>query len=411
MAGTTDTTRKIGMPDSGFPDPTPTADERIRIVDEDILDLSQVNELQILKLFGGFEGAKEVSGMKYEWMETDQWLLETLVDNNPLAAGGTSLTLTGEAHRYPRGTILQLGTWGDANDPELVWVSAQASADALTVVRNYAGTTAAERVQGARVRVAGFAEVEGTDWTLRMGTTKSFKFNYMTMVKEAVRGSWASQAVALYGTPAGADLNEQAGNALKQAIQRFNNMCLLGMRDEGQGANEPASMGGADFYVTSANGAYVEDLGGNSLELSDIYDMIQDRYDAVGGENVGTTLLTDFWGQRRINSFFEGAVRVELRENAVGMLVSTIRTPIGDIDVVFDRVVRGRSYLLKPDRFEIVRLADPPASVAPPSKLHLGMSGNTNEGDYTEMYLYGVYGLKVKNVETMGIIHSYSQTA
>ena len=410
MAGTTATIRQQGMPDSGFPTEI-NSNLTIRVVDEDILDISQVNELQIIKLFGGFDGAIEKAGFKNEWLLEDQWKLRDTVGNSPLTSGGTALDLSGNnAHRYPRGTILQLGKFGDTTDPELVWVSAQADANTLTIVRNYAGTTAAERANGDEVLVAGFAEVEGTTWTLRQTSLKEAVFNYQNIIKTAVRGSWANEAIRRYGVAPGQDINEQMARSMKQALQSYNNQLLLGRRDEGQGANEPASMGGVDFYVTSANGAYFQDLSGAALTLKDLMDMFEDRFYEVGAENTGKTLLTDYWGYRKINSFYDPGVRLPTEQNSVGLRVSILRTPIGDVEVLYDPVVpKGKMYLLRTDQLMTTRLPDPPGQF-PPSRLHIGMSGNTATGDFTEMYLYGVYGAQIKNPATMGIIHTYSTT-
>lgn len=410
MAGITSTTRIQGMPDSGYPAEI-QADARIRVVDEDILDVSQVNELQLLKLFGGLEGAEEAAGLKYEWMSDDQWKLRDTVNNNPLLVGDTALDLSGNnAHRYPRGTILQLGRPSDNVAPELVWVSAQADANTLTIVRAYAGTTALQWAQNTELLVAGFSEVENATWTLRQTSIKVFAYNYMTFIKGAVRGSWANEAIRKYGIGPGMDINEQMGRFMKQAVQSFNNMLLLGQRDPGVGANEPASMGGVDFFVTSANGAYVTDLGGAALTLADITTMLRNRFYEVGAENVGKTLLVDYWGYQKIQSFFEGTVRMRSEENAAGLIIDRLRTPIGDVEILFDPVVpKGKMYLLRPDRIKIVRLPDPPGY--PPSRLHIGQSGNTALGDFTELYVYGVYGCVVKNPETMGIITDYSITS
>ncbi len=410
MAGTTQTLRVQGIP-SGYPAEI-NSDLTIRVVEEDILDISQVNELQVVKLFGGFDGAQEKPAMKYEWILEDQWKLRDTIDNNPLAVGGTTLSLAGSnAHRYPRGTILQLGKPASNVVPELVWVSAQVDADDLTVVRGYAGTTALQWATGTEVLVAGYSEVEGTTWTLRQTATKSVVFNLMTLIKTAVRGSWANEAIHKYGVAAGQDINEQMARSMKQALQSFNNMLLLGQRDVGVGANEPASMGGVDFYVTSANGAYISDLNGAALTLKDIMDMFEDRFYEVGAENVGKTLLTDYWGYRKINSFYDPGVRLATEENAVGLRVSVLRTPIGDVEVLYDPVVpKGKMYLLRTDQLKVVRLPDPPGNF-PPSRLHIGLSGNTAIGDFTEMYLYGVYGCQVKNPTTMGIIHDFSTTS
>ena len=415
MAGSTATTRLQGMPDSGFPSEI-TGDMRIRVVDEDILDISQVNELQVVKLFGGFDGAVEKAGFKHEWMLTDQWKLRDAVANNPLAVGGTALDLGGSAtannaHRYPRGTILQLGENSASATPELVWVSAQADADTLTIVRAYAGTTAIEHAQDVVILVAGFSEVEGTNWTLRQTATKSFLYNYITIMKTAVRGSWAAEAIRKYGTAPGQDINEQMARSMKQVLQSFNNQLLLGQRDEGQGASEPASFGGVDFFVNSTNGSYIADLNQAALTLGDIMDMFEDRFYEVGAENVGKTLLMDYWGYRKILGFFDPGIRLETTENAVGLRVSILRTPIGDVEVLYDPVVpRGKMYLLRTDQLSTVRLPDPPGQF-PPSRLHIGLSGNTAQGDYTEMYLYGAYGCQIKNPATMGIIDEYSVTS
>ena len=412
MAGTTNTTRVLGVP-SGYP-AEQVADLRIRVVDEDVLELSQWNELQMLKLFGGFSGAKDtiaaqdVNGWKYEWVLKDQWKQRTSVDNNPLASGGTSLTLTGEAHRYPKGTILQLGKFGDSDDPELVWVAAQVDADTLTIVRSYAGTTAAARASGDDVYVAGFSDVEGTDWVLRTTPVKSVAYNFLTMCKGAVQGSWINEAIARYGIPKGTDLAEQMADFMKQRVQAFNNQLLLGRRNVGASATDPSTMGGIDEFVTSANGAYVADLGNAPLTLKDLADMVENRVLAVGAENIGTTLVVDTWGWRKIQSFFDPGVRLDYDTTTTGLRVNKIRQLGVELDVLMDSAVpKGKMYLLRPDRVDIVKAPDGEH----PSRLHIGIAGQTDEGDYKRMFIYGVYGMRVKNPETMGIIHSYSLTS
>ncbi len=415
MAGTTKTIHQQGMPDSGYPAELNSA-LRIRVVDEAILDLSQVNELQVIKLFGGFESAAQKAGFKHEWLANDQWKIRDQVANAPLTSGGTALDLGGSAtadnaHRYPRGTILQLGKPSDTNAEELVWVSAQADADTLTVVRAYAGTTAVEWAQDTEIMVAGFSEVEGTTWTLRTTALKNALYNYQQVMKGAVRGSWANEAIPRYGTAAGTDLNEQMARSMSQIVQSFNNQLILGQRDEGQAATEPSSMGGIEYFVTSANGAYVSDLSGAALTLKDIEDMFEDRFYEVGAMNTGKTLLTDYWGYRKINSFYDPGVRLPTEINAVGLRVSILRTPIGDVQVLYDPVVpKGKMYLLRTDQLKIVRLPDPPGEF-PPSRLHVGQSANTATGDFTEKFIYGVYGAEIKNVPTMGIIEDFSTTS
>jgi hypothetical protein len=76
------------------------------------------------------------------------------VQNNPLAAGGTSLTVTavagttalGTSPRFGAGTLLRIGT-------EYIEVTAVATSTTLTILRGRNGSTAAEHAQGVAIDI------------------------------------------------------------------------------------------------------------------------------------------------------------------------------------------------------------------------------------------------------------------
>lgn len=401
-AGTTNTTRVTGIP-SGYPSEI-DADLKVRFVDEDVINVSDYNNLKVLKLFG-FDSPFEFDNPKVEWVQDDIWKRRGTIDNNPLLVGDTTLSINGShAHRYPRGTILQLGTSNDAR--ELVYVSAQVDADDLTIVRAYAGTTAAQWATGTEFMVAGFAENEGTTWTLRQTDIKDTAFNFSTMTKGSVRVSWRRLGQRLYGQGTGQDLAEKMDKTIKQEMAMFEHQVLVGQRDPGVGTNEPATMGGLDFYVTAANGAQVTDLAGAAVTFKDIIDIQQNIAYEVGEAMIPSVLLTDMWGARKISGFFENQVRldgdVRQGEKSAGIAVTRITSVFGTLDVIHHTSVpKGTMYLIRPDQIRV-------GVMKGFGRLHIGESNNTNTGDFSEMFWYGDYSLRVKNPSTMGIIKNYS---
>ena len=154
---------------------------QVRCIEDAIHNVSP-DEVPLTKLLG-INSIKDppVQSTTYEWLEEE--LAPTSTTLNGAIADTTTTTCavyTGAGNSIRVGTLLAIGD-------ELVRVSG-VSTDTLTISRGWASTTAATALDGAAVKIAGFALIEGADavasFTMDVGTG----YNYTRPV-----GVWVPQ--------------------------------------------------------------------------------------------------------------------------------------------------------------------------------------------------------------------------
>jgi len=410
-----------GVPLGVTVDPHEAGLLNIRYVDDMVMDLSDYKSLKLIKLVGGLDGF-EYTRAQIEWLEDD---LYTRSDTMTLllATGAVLLTVgaapaTGRAHHYPVGTVLEIV------EPvtfarELVLVTAHPAANTMTIIRgfgpsvdpgvNYAANTA--------FRVAGFAAEEGLPWVPIETSMKNIEMNYANLIKYSAVSTFRNMGINRYGNAPGTDFSEQVAKALKRAVLSLEQGLLLGQRFAGAGA-QPAMMGGVLWFVDNAthpvtpaglasNSALVVETNkaGLALTLADINNELQGIATLVGEENAARTILCDYWGHRKINSFFEPSVRLAREENEVGLIVQRIDTILGQVEIISDaNMPPGQMIFLAPSRIKMGHLA------GPYGRLMTGDIPAGTAGDFFTTWVYGDYSCMIKDVIAMGKITDYSVT-
>lgn len=397
-------------------DPHEAAWLNIRYVDELVTDVADYNTLKVIKLLGGLDSFT-FNAAAIEWIEEDLYLRSD-VTTASIASGAVAVTMTGKAHRYPTGTVLMFydhdgtkasGGQSGVGSAEYVWVSGQTDDNTLAIVRDFTalvGATTTVWASGTRFYVVGCSNPESTTWTNRRTSLRAVKYNVPMIFHEAVQSTFRNEGIRRYGTPTGADFDQQVARALQQKTLALEQACLLGRRYVGTGATDPAMMGGVLYYVDSSYDSNVQetDKAGAALTLADINNMLQNIAEIVGDEKVAKTIITDYWGQRKINSFFEPSVRLQRAENKVGLLVQTIDTVVGPVEVIHDtNMPRGHMLFLNPNQGEIGHMEGL-------GRLHTADVGYT-PGDYFQRYIYGDYSMKFRDPVTCGKIFDYSISA
>jgi hypothetical protein len=389
----------------------------VRYVDDTVIDVSDHNTMKVVKALGGLDSF-EFDAAAVEWVEHDLYRRSDTIDGG-VANNATTITVTGKAHRYPHGTVLmfvdqdgtqETGT-GVAGTTEYMRVTAQTDANTLTVQRDYANTLGVESgswpvwVTGtARFYVAGATYQEGNVWATRDTFIKALRYNLGQITQESVAATWRDQGTTRYGTP-GNDFDEQVALALKTKVLALEQNVLLGTRFVGLTAAEPAMMGGVLFFVDSSYDSSVQetDKAGGVIVLKDINDILQNIAEVVGEENCAKTIFTDYWGHRKINSFFEPSVRLAREENTVGLIVQTIDTVVGPVQLIADaNMPRGTMLFLNSDQGKVGHHKN--------GRLRMGDVGYL-PGDYDQTWIYGDYSMSFKNPVTCGKIINYSLTA
>jgi len=386
--------RLIGVDSGGYPT-QPDADAIIRVVDNELMQAMDLT-VPLLTLFGGL-GSFNVSAVKHSWVEDDLWRRRITTWSSIATSGATSITITGQAHRYPIGTILAI-------EDELMRITGIVDANTITVTRGYAGTSAAAHTDTTKmIFVGGSSMHESDNWVYRPTPVVSLPYNYCQLDHTALGNSWRRQSINMYGRTGAQELDQLTAQTLAEKTVAIEESLILGQRYSGA-AGSPATAGGINYYVTSANGAGVYNKAGAALQLAHIYTAIHDRVNVVGQQNVGRLIVVDRWGYEKISSFYAGSRRLTQDERVGGATIDTLRTPWGDFRVVMHYALQpGNLYILNENFIKVGYLGST-------GMLHTGEIMR-NDGPFNGRYVYSDITFKVKNVPTMVRIHNYSTTS
>ena len=411
MAGYGTSTRRLGGIPAGFPtDPHEAALLNMRYVDEMVIDVSDYKSLKLIKLVGGLDKGGPWTAGKIEWVHDDLYKRADTI-TGALNTTVTAFPVTGKAHRYPKGTVLEMvEEVTPTYARELILVTAQTSADVLTVVRGFGPTSdpGTNYASGSKFRVAGFAHSESKTWTPILTTMKSLDYNYPSIIAFSVQSTFRNEGIARYGQGGlGKDFDEQVAKAIKRATIELEQGLLLGRTNPGSSTdNDPSMMGGLLERVDSSWDANVVETekSGNPLTLADINNQLQAQAEIVGEENVAHTILTGYWGHRKINSFYEPQIRLARTENTIGLIIQNIDTVVGEVQVVSDtHMPPGVMLFLAPEQVSM-------GPMAGMGRLFVG-DNPARTGDFFERFVYGDYSAMIKNPVTMGKIMNFSVTS
>ncbi len=366
MAGTVETLRFAGMPDSGFPAEyllDGTTELKVRWVAPLLVNMSE-RSTDFLQYAGGPESF-QYTNAKIEWVEDDPW--NRRLPHGALSAGTTTaLTVTAAAHRFPVGTILF-----NRQDGEYVRVIGHADANTLTIDRDItAAVTEGAWAAADEVFVAGFAMHENDNWVFRPTSVTTMPFNYSQVHSTGVQATFRDVETQQYGLQ-GNDLDKQAADTVAEQFVLMEQELIHGDRFVGTSA-VPALQGGAKDFITAANGAQVTDLSGASLARSDIDDELEDLFYEVGPDKMAQTMIIGMFGKRKIDSFFAGAERLGpgTGQNA-GITVDRLNTSAGVIDILLHTAVaQDELYLMRQENHKMGHhgtLGRPQLRALPPS--------------------------------------------
>lgn len=397
MAGAVDTLRLAGIP-SGYPAEI-DASVKVRWVDNLLINMSE-QSTDLLKALGG-PSQFTFTNPKVEWPEDDQWGRRPT--HGGLASGTTVLwTVTGQAHRYPIGTIFL-----HVLDGELARVDAIVDANTLHLTRDYnSALSETSWASTDEVLVAGHVMSEDDNWTYRPSGIITLPFNYAWVTQSAVQVSWRRASTAFYGL-VGTDLDYQAAGATAFHFVAMEEQLVKGARYVGADALHPASAGGIDYFVTSANGAYVSDLGSNTVAFTrrDIYDLLQDRWYNVGPENMARMVVGSVWAQLKFDSWFTNNSPVPVGATTAGTAIRNVITPFGTISIMMHTAVAKEDmYFLNKNNIKMGNFA----GLGRPHLLALPSPSAT--GPRFQRAFYGDLSIMVKGVQGMGRINGFALT-
>lgn len=260
------------------------------------------------------------TAVKHEWLEDDVRGTTSLVTNNPLAMGGTTLNVTGgDGVKFRAQDILKI-------EDELVRVTSIAT-DALTITRGWGGSTDAAHAQNSVVTLIAPALPQGSATLGQRTTTKTGKFNYTQIFEEEVVVSATMQATKKYTQQN--DPEYQIGSQLEVLGVNMERTLLFGRKNQAT-SSLPGAMDGI-LPIFSTN---VYNKAGAALTQTFLEDGMQAIWAAGGKPTLAVVNATQ---QRRINTFLDGYRETDYSDEKLGAVVRRYHTVFGDIDILLDR--------------------------------------------------------------------------
>lgn len=376
---------------------TYTANAPVRRSIADIIHMIDPREASLLDLFG-IDNAKKFKlehwpNTRYEWLQ-DSMPVRRGTLNEALDDSETGVDVqTGEGALLKTGDILVV-------ESEQMYVASVAT-DTATVVRGYAGTTAAAHADDTPWYRAMIARKESASATTGYVTTLENPYNFTQIIAEAVKVSGSAEVNTTYG------INDQMAHHISRLIGggdgmggrnkagvlplMLQNTFYYGQRYVGTD-DASREMGGFEYFVTTN----VEDLSNRALDRQDIEDLQQACFDNGGDPE---TIVCGSWLKRKITTLYKENVVTNIDTRKGGGHISRISTDLGELNVVLDRFCpSGRLYMCEKDKLGWIPFRP------------FGIYDRSSDGDYKLKDVLGEYGFVLLNEKGHGYLKNVSMT-
>lgn len=365
---------------------TDTGSQRRQV--DDMLVTMSPKKVPLLKLVGinSFVGENP----KYEWVEDVLLSTSSTITDNPLTSGATTTTVAaGDGPNFQKGSLIQI-------DSEIMWVSADPATDTLTIVRGVAGTTAASHTQNTVVDIIGVAYNENVDSPLAGTSQFSLPYNYFQLYDAAVQVSNRQNNTAVYGIR-GRDYDFQVSKKLTELMIKLERNAFQGVRSAASGGVPPL-MGGFPTFITQN----VTDMASAPLTEQAINDALQTSFYKVGDDLLGRTLICGAWVKRKISSFYAPNARMQRAERTGGVVVNTIDTEFGEVDVLMNIwCPKTSAFIVNPD---LLKMGHYKGGAFYDELLPAS-------GGYVKGHIYGDYSLEMKGDKAHMLVKNISLTS
>lgn len=270
------------------------------------------------------------------------------------------------------------------------------STDTLTVTRGYGGTSAAAHDSGAAITIATRAMPEGSAPVTGHTTTTTSPYNYTQILSQAVTVTRTAAAINMYGIDDVMNYNVAKlfadGGRAGQLAKLLERTFYYGKRAQ-RTSSVYGSMGGFSTFVTTN----VYPLAGAALQRSNIHKAIRDVMDAGGKV---THIVGGSWFVEKVTAMYENMITMTQDQTRGGSKITTIMTPHGQVEVVFDWMCpAGYAYLFDQGKVGWIPLRN------------FETSKIMDEGDYYTTDVVGEFTFMVANEKSHAIISGFSTTS
>lgn len=365
---------------------------------EDVSDLISIvspYETPLLETLG--DGLRAASSTHHEWLED-----ELLPNKDAISDGTIGEPVSETAFDVAHGERFRVG---DQIQPEgaaeLMLVTAVAG-NTLTVVRGYAGTTAAEIADTQVLNILGNAALEGGDRPAARFTSRVRKGNWTQIFTAAVEVSGTDMAANQLGLADEMDFQKQ--ERLRELLRDLENTIINGGMPTAvpQGSTSARrTMRGIIAHLAS-NVFHTGDAGfpaGTTLDEEKINLALRRIWENSSG-NVDL-IVVGGRQKRRINAFLSSLRSYTAQDTAYRDRVSLYESDFGVCRIVTTRWMPNDAVLL---------LDSSRISVMPLSGRSFHFKPLASSGDYECGELIGEYTLELRNEAAHGMIRGLATT-
>lgn len=331
----------------------------IRSVDEEIA-LLEPNEAPLITILTATERMRKgIGSTKAEYFEDQYVALWGVTDAAGYAADATTINVAD-------GTLFAAGTLfivpkavNSATAPELIRVTS-VSTNALTVVRGFAGTTAAIIPAAATpVRICGSAFGEGAARGSAISTQKVPKYNNMQIFRTPFQASRTAMQTAAYGAAAG-EWELEMRKKLVEHKRSMNSAFLFGTKGSATVGTEVVRTCDGINTVIASN---VSDGGGTLTEK--VFDAFLANAFRYGSRNKIGVFSSKIL--QAIHYWAKDKVRITTETTSWGLELTKMVTPFGTLTIMNDWMLEhpsgstagygGTGFVLDPENLSYRFLA------------------------------------------------------
>jgi hypothetical protein len=345
------------------------------VVDEILL--LNGHQTPLLSLLGFGEAVTQTT---HQWFEDEMIADETTVAGAKLVGDTSVVVVDGSIFRA--NDVIKIGE-------ELIKVTA-VSTNTLTIVRGYAGTTAAAIADGAKVEFMFSEGVEGADARSARYKARAGVSNYTQIFDDSVEISGTAEAVQQYGI---GDLYEyeKQKKQLELALQ-LEKALINGVSYQN---GQTRQMKGIRQFIQSN----VTNVAG-ALTMNAVNDLAQKVYEKGGFATGGDyKVLVGAKQKRNLSALDTNKVQIGRSENARGEVVDTLINDFGEFEIALNNNLAADELLL----VDVNRAAIRPLIGREFFHKYMG-----EKGDYTTGIVVGEYTLEFKQEKAHGRLKGLS---
>lgn len=292
----------------------------------DVISLIDPSDAPTIEKLGGLDGASSKFDFVNQPGKVVEWLEDTLISLSGALSGSITSTATtitmADGDNFQEGHIILV-------DSERMWVSAVDNAtEVLTVTRAYEGT-AATHADAAAVTIVGMARLEGDDSDDIAFTDRTTGSNYTQILHQEVKVSRSHRQLSQYGI---SDEMAYQGNKVIPSLMRLlERHFFYSTVAKAGSATTPRQMGGYQAFVTDNK------LSGATLAQSQFENAVKAAF-SDGGSGPWVAVCSPD-NLQKVKNFYDSSnfLRVDRGEKSVGMVIETVLTPYGTVDLLLDR--------------------------------------------------------------------------